>query len=769
VLDTLAVAALICAAAFVVGEALARVLRLGRSRTWSPAVGLAVVLGVALAAQRLPSHGEAGAIALAALLAISLLVVVLHGGVPRPSPEALGVTATTAIAAAIPYLSNGRFGILAVSYTNDPAAHLAWAQSLRDLPAAQSVTTGYPIGPHSLLAAIAEGTGIHMDWVLMGLLFSLPILIAWAALSLLDGLSPLRRALAATLVTVAYVVSAFYAQAGFKELLLTLFLLAMAGIAREYARVERPSPWLGTGLQIGALAGGIVVSFSYGGLAWPAGIAVGWIGLALAAVLLDRQPGRRSLARATDQIKRWWKVLAAGAVAAALTVVSDISRILDSFQVFGASPSGRGTIVTTNIGHLQGQVPKREIFGFWPREDFRFGVEHTLLTEALLVLALAVAAYGLIWLMWRRDLLLPAAAIATVLISAYLARVESAYTASKALPPAGAFVMLVGIRALLADRAPIRGSWVRPALVVAAVPFVAGALYSSFLVLRGAEVGPREHRDEIASLRDDVLGGTVLFLGNDDYIFWQLYGVPVTAVPGTRPEKRYEVGQPFDFDSVVPDTVNASGFTISTRTAYRSEPPPGLRRVRTTRSFELWSLQRPVAKRHTLPEGFEPGATLDCSTGRGSRLAARTGWARIWTDPPAFRSLHGTPASMIDPGEAQTVSMRLGAGRWELSLQYISRRGISVETGGEVVGRMPANLDRPGPLWRIGEVEQTRPGRRTIRLSVDDDPIGSTNHVALPTGIAAVRLDSRRELVPLREACGRYVDWYTLGPARPRV
>jgi hypothetical protein len=310
--------------------------------------------------------------------------------------------------------------------------------------------------------------------------------------------------------------------------------------------------------------------------------------------------------------------------------------------------------------------------------------------------------------------------------------------------------MLVGVRAVLAERAPLARGWVKPALTVAAVLFAGGALYSSFLVLRGAEVGPRDHQDELVGLRDEMLGSNALFLGNDDYVYWQLYGVPIAALPATRPQKAFEYGQPYDFDSVAPETIDEAGFTITTRTAYRSEPPPNLRRLRATRSYELWRRHGPTPERRTLREGFEPGATLDCSTRSGRRLAAEPGWAWIWDTPPVFRSLNATTASAIDPGESRDTAIRLGPGRWELSLQYISRRAIEV-------------------LWRIGEVEQRRDGRRRIELSVDDDPIGSTNHAALPTGIAAARIDSRRHLVPLREACGRYVDWYALGSARPRV
>jgi len=769
VLATLAVAALTCVAAILVGEAAAGALGRERWRGWNPAVGLALILAVALAAVKLPSHGDAGAIALAVLVVVAAVIVVSSRRVPVPPWDAVGVTATTVAAAFLPYLSNGRFGILAVGYTNDPAAHLSWAGALRDLPADVAVTTGYPIGPHSLIAAIANGTTIDLEWVLMGLLFALPVLIGWAALALLEGLPVPRKVLAGTLVAVAYTVSAFYAQAGFKELLLTLFLLAMVGIGREQARSGQRSRF-GVGIQLGVLAAGIVVSFSYGGLVWPTATAAVWLALAVAAALVDRRKTRAPLGRAAVALLRcWWPVVAAAAVTSALLIVSDASRVIDSFKVFGSSPAGQGSIVTQNTGHLQGQIPKHELFGFWLREDFRFGFEHTVLSEAMLILALAVAAYGLLWWLWRRDLAVPAAAIATVLISVYLARVESAYTASKALAPAGAFVMLVSIRALLEPVPPVSWRWARPALIGAAVLFAGGALYSSFLVLRGAEVGPRDHQEELVDLRREMLGSNALYLGNDDYIYWELYGVPVAAIPTTRSEKTYAYGQPFDFDSVSPEVFNSAEFTIVTRTAYRSEQPANLHKIRTTPSFELWQRRGTVPARRTLTEGFEPGAVLDCSHARGRSLAARSGWARVWTTPPRFLPLTASTAGAIYPGDSADTTLKLGRGRWEISLQYISRRGMSVDLGEGVGGSLPANLERPGPLWRIGELDQRRPGVRHITLSVDDDPIGSTNHPALITGIAAARVDGARELVPLHTACGRYVDWYTLGSARPRV
>jgi hypothetical protein len=770
VLATLTVAVLVCAASIVVGEALARVLRLERWRGSSPAVGLALLIAVALAAVKLPGHGTTGAVVLAVVAIAATLAVARSGGIPRPPWHVTALTGTTLLAALIPYVSNGRFGIPAVGFTNDPAAHFTWINNLRSVPASEGVVAGYPVGPHSLMAALASGTGIEIDWIFCGLLVALVALIGWAALSLLDGLGPARRLLAATLVAVAYTVSAFYAQAGFKELLVTLFLIAALGIARAEARRGGATGWR-SGVQVGLLCGAMVVSFSYGGLAWPVLTAALWLGATAASALLP--PRRRRIRDVTPAVLDWLRrALPAGlaAIAAgALVVASDIPRLLDSVQVFGASPAGAGTIVTENIGHLAGEVSKREIFGFWAREDFRFGFDHTLQNELLGLLAIAVAGCAAIWWLWRRDLAVPAAVVAAVAIAVRLSETDSAYTASKALAPAGALVMLMSTRALLAGAPPIRLPGARWIVATVAVVFTASALWSSFLVLRGAQVGPREHTDELAELQARTGGEDVLFLGNDDYAEWQLRGSHALVLPGARHEKEWEFQHPFDFDTVDSTTIDAAPFTITTRTEYRSEPPPNLRRVHVTHSYELWKRRGPTPARGVVPgEGPRPGKMLDCSRSSERGLSRLEGWARVWAQPPRAVELP-QHARSIPAGDRQGTSVFLPRGRWEMSLQYVSPRRIDVSLGDGAGGWLAPNLARPGPVWRVAEIAQRRAGRRPLVLDVEEDELGSENHPALPTAALFVRTDAPRRLVPLREACGRYVDWYTLGPKRPRV
>jgi hypothetical protein len=64
-----------------------------------------------------------------------------------------------------------------------------------------------------------------------------------------------------------------------------------------------------------------------------------------------------------------------------------------------------------------------------------------------------------------------------------------------------------------------------------------------------------------------------------------------------------------------------------------------------------------------------------------------------------------------------------------------------------------------------------RPGEVVFDVSVDDPPlVGRLLHTeskAYLSGLAATRADPPRQAVPLRQACGRYVDWYEVAPGTP--
>jgi hypothetical protein len=124
-------------------------------------------------------------------------------------------------------------------------------------------------------------------------------------------------------------------------------------------------------------------------------------------------------------------------------------------------------------------------------------------------------------------------------------------------------------------------------------------------------------------------------------------------------------------------------------------------------------------------------------------------------------------------GAGFTVPAQLAlpaAGRWEISMQYASPQVLTVSTSTGQGWRLPPNLDRIGPYWRVGVITTRRPS--TVRLGLHLERAAASILTAdsqySPLGaIAAVRTDRPARWVPLRRACGRYVDRYTIQRAGP--
>jgi hypothetical protein len=117
----------------------------------------------------------------------------------------------------------------------------------------------------------------------------------------------------------------------------------------------------------------------------------------------------------------------------------------------------------------------------------------------------------------------------------------------------------------------------------------------------------------------------------------------------------------------------------------------------------------------------------------------------------------------LTPGGAEHVVLHLPPGRWELSLPFVSQQAVRVRGAGLNVLE-PPNLDWHGSVWRVGDVTSSG-GPIDLTLAISDPaPIfsgsSSTQHFN-PAPMVAVPL-ARSNSVPLRAACGRYVDWYEL-------
>jgi hypothetical protein len=779
-IGTYASAALICAASLLVGRAL---LSVAGQRRWSwlePAVGFGAILSVTGVLARAPGHGTGATLGLLALLAAAVLVVwrlpyEARGALRAGLPVAIAV----ALVLAIPFVLSARWGLLGVGFNNDLGLHLAWAEWLRG-GLGPTPDAGYPLGPHGLAVAAAALPGIGLGQAFTGEIVAIGVLTALTALGALGELGGWRRVLAAAMVAIPYLAASYYAQAAFKETAEALFVLAFAVALAQLSRrrdetgTHRPDfvppaagwRWLAT-LPALALLGGIFFSYSFAGVAWPVAIVALW-SLTVPAVRRALRP--RSLLR----------FLLRPATLVAIALLAGLGVLLTIGGPFGFA-SGFGKVAGSNT---YGPVSPLESLGVWLTSNYRLDAagDARLPVLAATIAILALGA-GVAWWVQRRQPAIPIALGACAVL--YLASLPFSgdYSQAKALMIAAPLAMLVAIRPLLAEflrapAAPLRVAW-----SVLAVAFVGGALYSSFLVLRDAPVGPGGHGAELAAFMPILDGEEVLYAGQDRYAAYELLGadthVPLVEFPDPgvdpNPEKPFDTGNaysPIDFDSFSRGTLNRHPYVITSRAAWNSKPPPSFERVATTPSYVLWKRTGPTPpNRHVLLEGVEAASFASCDSPEIRILLANPGRASLFPGAVIGPKSAWDDGSELGSGEETAQALDLPAGEWNLSLQYfapfeltLSAPGFREELKAALDGQRPntISLANNGQFWPAGryrsdggEVAFTLAAAEPTtlqRLAGWDAKAYVGELVAVPAG--------PHTTAPLGEACDSWIDWF---------
>jgi len=785
-------AALICVASLLVGRAL---FSLAGRRSWSwlePAVGFAAILTVTGVLARAPGHGTSASLGALALVVVAAAIAWRYEyRAPGALRVGLPVALIVVLVLAIPFAISGRWGLLGVGFNNDLGLHLAWAEWLRS-GLGPAPDAGYPLGPHGLAVAVAAVPGIGLGQAFIGEIVAIGVLTGLTALGALGGLSAPRRTIAAAMVAVPYLAASYFAQAAFKETAEALFVLAFAIFlaapgrppAGGWARLRFALPPL-------ALAGGIFFSYSFAGLAWPIAILVFW-SLTQSAVRQALRP------RALLGFLLRPTTLVAIAVLAGLAVVATLVGPFGFIHSFN-KVAGSNTY---------GPVSPLEALGVWPASNYRLdaagGAHLTGVAGATAILALAV---GAIWWLRRRELTIPLAFGAGALL--YLVSLPSSgdYSQAKALMIVAPLAMLVAVRPLLAEfpalgrgrtptdeaapTAPLgapagdRG-WaplIRLAWAILAVAFIGGAVYSSFLVLRDAPVGPPGHGSELKAFLPILRGEPVLYAGQDRYAAYELMGadthVPLVEFPdpevSQNPEKPFDTGDaysPIDFDSFSRGTLNRFKYVITGHAAWNSQAPPNFRRIASTPSFLLWERIGPTpADRHVLLEGAEAGARADCAAPEIRILLASGGKASLFPGAVIGPKSAWEDSSVLGTGEHTSQSLKLPAGQWDLSLQYFSPIDLTLSAPGfrqplqaALDGQRPntISLASNGQFWPAGRFHSHG---GTVRFSLEAASASGLQNLSGYDGkayvgeLVAVAARPRRE-VPLAAACGGWIDWY---------
>jgi hypothetical protein len=244
---------------------------------------------------------------------------------------------------------------------------------------------------------------------------------------------------------------------------------------------------------------------------------------------------------------------------------------------------------------------------------------------------------------------------------------------------------------------------------------------------------------------------------------------------------------PIDFDSVPYNVLNQFPYAVTTSAVYQSQAPPGWRLAASSGSYRLWRRTGTTPNVSILAEEARPGRIFRCQNRKFRRILAGGGEAVVWPRPVIAKRLYWkagasggvvteggvNPAKQapldnnLAPGQTASQTITLPAGRWKLSIQYVSPvTGITVRAPG-LASHLPAGMDaaipyRPdqGPYWPAGEVTSSG-DPITVSVQADDinllqKALGVDAPAVIGNLTAVMRTGFRK--VPTAAACSLYVD-----------
>jgi hypothetical protein len=531
VIGTYAAVLAVLAASLTIGQAALALCGVKRWSWLSPALGLALLGAICWGTVRLPGHGIVSAVV---VLILAVAATLFLRGRVEGAGEALWVGLPVALlalaAASLPFVIEGRFGILGTGFNPDMSQHLLAAHRLAHGAGSQLLHQGYPLGPHAIVVALDKGLGIGLVQGFGGLSVAVAVLAPLTALAALADQPPLRRTAAALLVGLPYMVASYFAQGAFKETIEALFVLAFALSLRESSRSWRHLPLRFVPAAVMAI--GAVYAYSFPGLSWLVATAALW-GLGEWA-WSKRAPSAGGAAAAGPARLR---ALSLALIVFAVGALPELGRMIHfhGFETF--APHGRG------LGNLFGQISPFEALGIWPSGDFRLAPGDGAAPAAAFWLGAGFAAalllYGLARCLRRRETALAAGLFAAAAVYAATRVGGTPYTAAKAVEVAAPLATLAILLPLPREAAGWQvclrhsGKRARAALgTAAAAIYLLAAGGCSLLALANAPVGPTSYSPALTELRPLLASGSTLVLApprlleehGTPYIAWELRG-----------------------------------------------------------------------------------------------------------------------------------------------------------------------------------------------------------------------------------------------------
>jgi hypothetical protein len=498
--------------------------------------------------------------------------------------------------------------------------------------------------------------------------------------------------------------------AGFKELIAGMFLIAVALGLREIERSDDGRVAIVVGIAV--ITAGMIAAYSYPGVIWLA-ITIGiWIVAELIRARIDDGPGA---ARAL--VRRSRPIAIPALIVLVLLGLAMLPRAIDFLD------SGAWDTITKTDSKLRYAVSPLESFGIWPSGEWLLSTTDVTSFWIFGAIGIAAIAFGVIWWVARRDLAVPSALLAGSAVYVGTQIVDTGlYVQAKALVIPASLVMLVIVLALLSPG----GGW--PKRIFAAV-FVALAAYSSFLALRDAVVAPDNRFHELAEFRDEVDGQSVLSLTSDRFAD---YGLRTATVFSPAFNAEYRVEPQVTKSQRLRSTSTRCPPRSSTSSLrghhQRRVSEPGAAGMGGGQGDRL--VQAVAPRRHAADrDPLRGGASRSVYRCQNPKIGPSAAGGELLTWQPrsviakrlywsaTARSTARSPPARGEPGDPPR------AGRWELSLQYVSPvtsvvvRAPGLEATSSASTRRFYRPDQ-GPYWPVGEVASDG---ETITVSVEAD------------------------------------------------
>lgn len=729
-------------------------------RGLAPVIGLAAIVWLACAGlfPGLPAWFVGAAIGVAA--ALGVVVAVRRGSLRPPtrgSVIAYGVAAaiTFGIALTAPLVER-RVGIPGVALNNDLANHLKQIEFYINPDAfpGTPIWEWYPTGGHAVAAVVAAPLGLDPVATTNALLWATILVTAWVGVAALRRLRMAARILGASLVGVPYLVAGYVGQGAFKEPLVGAFLAAAIVLI-----VQRPR-----GLReyvvwpfVALMGVSSVLVYSYVGAAWIAATVAAVVVLAVARAVLVGP-----WAHVRDRLRQ----VARGAMAPVVALVAATLLLALPFASnIWLTSRGTDAGVLDEAGNLVGPLSPLQWLGVWPSYDFRVGgflIGDPAYIVAVVGLVMVAAITGLVM---KRALTYLSALGVGIALYAYLAQSSSWYFTAKGLVVLAPLVMIcvfVGLHTVWTSQA--LPGFVRVGTMALASVFGVMALASSVIVFAGSPVGPMEHVDELRSLRPELQGKSVLFMGDDDFVDWELAGATVFPVldgnrTGLPPADIWNTGRiasagaPIDLDYLKPSFLDRFDAIVSPAGAAVSGPPPGSVVLARTPHYVVWRLPERVPDRLVAPDnGISPVGIAVCTpelTARPQVVARRAD--AVFVPAPGE----------LPPGESAEITMGLEPGLWDLAVQYYSPNAVTVQAGGRTF-TLPPLLLRPTPFWPVGRIRVTTKAPTRVRFTVHAMRPFSSTMSPLTKKTRFGQMGAFRDggiSRGARAGCGSSVDW----------